>query len=91
MILILSFPVQAQAVCLPADKVESLLGDRYGERVVGKGIAQPGVLIEHWINAEKGTFTFVVTTPDGISCITSVGEDWQTVERVSGTPIRLHY
>lgn len=64
-----------QTVCAPREIVAQALGREYGEAQVGAGLAD-GNIIELWVNAETGTFTLLVTRPDGISCMVGAGDSW---------------
>lgn len=51
---------------------------RYDERIVGAGITFADRVLEIFA-APTGSWTAVVTTPGGPSCIASHGSDWQAV------------
>ena len=64
------------------------LGDRYGERIVGGGVAASGVLVELLTTprgAAEPTWSLIFTTPDGRSCLVSAGEGWR--EAVPPIPV----
>ncbi|MCG8545650.1 MAG: hypothetical protein MJE12_15730 [Alphaproteobacteria bacterium] len=52
------------------------LRDQYREQRTGLGITEDGTLVELFTSAE-GSFTVIVTTVFGLSCVTLFGEDWE--------------
>lgn len=74
----------AQGVCLPHSEAVRKLSE-IGESRVGLGISErSGAVIELYVADETGTFTVLVTRPDGIACITAWGVDWMTTEEIAG-------
>lgn len=68
---------QAQAVCMPLDKViVGLEGGKIQEQSSGAGISA-GMLLRLFVNAKTGTWTFLQIRPDGIACILLAGDGWQ--------------
>lgn len=70
--------------CRPHDEVAKFLTEKHGEQVAGIGVARNHA-VEFYVS-ERGTWSFVVTSPDGISCIMAVGADWQTLTPEYGNP-----
>lgn len=68
---------QGQPSCYPRADVVSVLGGKYGESVQSRGIAANGSLIEMWANVDTGTWTAVVSTPGGPSCVVASGNSFQ--------------
>ncbi len=80
---------QAQMACGTRDSVVAKLGDKYGEVRKGVGLAGPTAIIEIWVSEATGTWTILKTTPNGLTCIMAVGDNWQddaAVKRVTGAP-----
>ena len=53
---------------------------RYGEVVIGQGVTFNGGVLEIFANPESGTFSAVLSMPQGmggVSCIVSAGKDWE--------------
>ncbi len=77
-----SIPAQARAQVVCADRrlVTDHLATNYDEHAAGTGLTFAGQAIELYV-AESGSWTIVVTGPDGESCIVSHGEAWQTRPR----------
>ena len=62
--------------CGPRKALTKKLEQAYGETRQGVGLTGGQVLFEVW-TSEKGTWTLLLTRPDGKSCVMAVGEDWQ--------------
>ena len=58
-----------------ADMVK-VLAKRYGEKPRAIGVANPTAVIEIF-TSKNGTWTILLTKPDGASCIVSAGESWE--------------
>ena len=69
-----------------ATVVDALTGD-YGERAQGFGLTRTGELMEVFANPETGSWSIVITTPDGSSCFGSVGDNFTVAPpAVAGAP-----
>ena len=75
----------AQASCGPRDQLVKLLADRYKEDPVGIGLAQPGEVLEVFAS-QAGTWSMVMTMPDGKSCLIAAGNNWEMVTKIKGNP-----
>lgn len=53
------------------------LSHQYAEKPVAMGLARNGGLIEVLTSHDGGTFTIIVTSPDGRTCMVAAGEAWQ--------------
>ena len=67
---------QAQMVCGMRDSVVAKLGDKYGEVRRGGGLAGPTANFEIWASEATGSWTILKTTPNGLTCVMAVGDDW---------------
>lgn len=69
--------VSAQGMpCGPrSDIVEKLL-DVYGENFSGGGLHNDSAVYEVWTSDDAGTWTILLTRPDGTSCVMAAGTDW---------------
>lgn len=54
------------------------LAREFGERQVGVGLVNKGVIVELMISEKDKTWTFVATAANGVSCIVAAGDHWQT-------------
>lgn len=66
----------AEPLCGPHTDVASGLREAYDENMVAQGLTSAGVLIEVFASG-SGTWTLVLVTPSGVSCLVSHGEGWR--------------
>ncbi len=66
-----------QDSCMRHDEAVAWLDARFGERVIGQGLADGGRVMFEIFAGPKGTWTLLVSTPEGPSCIIADGFDWQ--------------
>lgn len=69
--------------CGPRDKILVDIKGKYQEKPDSAGLTNQGMLMEVF-TSEKGTFTVLLSSPQGISCIAAVGEGW--VRKPKGDP-----
>lgn len=70
---------RAEPACASHEAVSKQLEQRYAEAPIAMGLANSGKLIQVFASADGGSWTVVVTEPDGTSCIAASGRYWQTV------------
>ncbi len=68
---------RAQDSCMSRDEAVAWLEARFGEQVIGRGLADGGRVMFEIFTGPKGTWTLLVSTPEGPSCIIADGFDWQ--------------
>jgi hypothetical protein len=73
----------AQAQCGPREQIVKSLGENFKEAPIGMGVTQPGQVVELFASS-SGSWTMVVTTPNGTSCLVAAGENWDTVRTARG-------
>ena len=79
MITVGTFPSPAQSqICNTHEKITAGLKQNFGEDVQAIGITSVGALIEIY-TSPLGTWTVVLTIPNGPSCIIADGVDFQIV------------
>ncbi len=83
-------PLHAQAAepspCGPRKQVVSQLEAKFGEEPVAIGVSDNGRLIEILAGKAGGTFTVILTSPQGVSCIVLTGGDWQSRSQTISGP-----
>ncbi|MCG7394127.1 hypothetical protein MHY87_14555 [Microvirga sp. ACRRW] len=79
-------PASAQASCGPREQLVRLLAEQYKEDPVGIGLAQPGQVLEVFAS-QGGSWTMVMTMPDGKACLIAAGDNWEMVTKIKGNPI----
>ncbi len=71
-----AIPAEAQLQCARRSELATHLDQRFDEKLTGVGITSDGLLLEVFASND-GSWTILVTRPDGHSCIVSHGTDWQ--------------
>ncbi|MBS9717685.1 hypothetical protein ACFFUT_18585 [Pseudohalocynthiibacter aestuariivivens] len=65
--------------CAMRDQVVDRLKSEFSEQLTAGGIQatrSAQTLLEVWASPETGTFTVMLTSPNGVSCIVAAGTDW---------------
>jgi hypothetical protein len=76
----------AQALCLSHDTLVEFLQDSHSEEQVGAGLETGGHLFEIFATGDGSTWTMVVTTPNGASCVIATGLEWQELKGSAPDP-----
>ena len=64
--------------CLPRADLLAHLAKKYSEAPVAAGMTNDGRgLVEVLTTGDGGTWTIIVTTPHGMSCLVTAGEGWR--------------
>lgn len=71
-------PASAQLACGQHTEVVTTLSKKYSEKPVSMGLGSNGAMIEVFAS-NKGTFTIVITRPNGNSCLVATGEGWKSI------------
>ena len=77
---------QAQPQCNKRDNVLALLAKKYKETPIAAGVTNTGGLVEVLTDIKSGTWTIIVTTPQGVSCLVAAGEGWRNMEQIALEP-----
>ncbi len=75
-----SASAKAQQICGDRAKIIDHLGSGYKEMRSGIGLAASGTVIELF-TAKTGTWTMLMTAPDGRTCVMGTGEGWEQTQR----------
>ncbi len=67
------------AQCAARDTVMAHLADKYGETRRGIGLAGQGAVMEVYAADATGTWTILMTLPNGTSCMIASGQGYETV------------
>lgn len=79
----------ADRQCNDREAVLNLLANKYSEGRVAFGVTNNGGLVEvlkTGPDAKKDTWTIIITTSKGVSCLVAAGEGWREVELVAEDP-----
>jgi hypothetical protein len=78
----ISFAASAQTLCSARSNFLKHLGASHAEAPSAMGLTSSGKVVEI-LTSEKGTWTIIVTNPDGVSCVVAAGDAWENVERIA--------
>jgi hypothetical protein len=80
-------PAAAQSRnCSAHASVVAQLAEKYGETRQSIGIAQGNAVIEVFASSATGTWTIIVTTPDGPTCLIAAGEAFEATPETAPEP-----
>ena len=63
--------------CTSRGEVVAKLAQRFGETLRSVGLQKKDGLVEIYASEKTGTWTILVTRPDGMSCLLAAGELWE--------------
>ena len=75
-----------KTVCGPRDKIIERLAVRFDERQSAIGMTGGGSLVELFVSPD-GSWTFVHTTTEGVSCLLAAGENWEQLPETPAQPL----
>lgn len=67
------------SVCLERKMLVSYLAERFSEKPRALGLVQSSNVMEVYVSG-NGTWTIVVTNPQGLACIVAAGDTWEDVQ-----------
>ncbi len=65
--------------CAPREDVIKRLAKSYGETRRGIGIVRQGAVMEVYASDQTGSWTIVVTLPEGVTCLIASGQSYETL------------
>jgi hypothetical protein len=68
---------EGRAACADRTLVVERLAERYGETLQSMGLHQNQNVLEVYASDETGTWTILVTRPDGKACLIAAGQMWE--------------
>ncbi len=83
---LLAWPAVAAPQCSPRESVLKMLQSKYKEAPVAVGVTNNGGLVEVLSTGQGETWSIIITTPQGVSCLVAAGEGWRAVEHVAMDP-----
>ena len=85
--LFLSAPsAYAEQFCAPRDTALVQLEKQFGELISGRGLAENGKRMIELLVSKKGSWTVLISEPNGRSCVVASGESWQGITVLVGDP-----
>ncbi len=79
-------PASAQAACAPHAEVTKQLANGHSENPVGIGLANNGAVVEVFSSSDGSSWTIIMTMPNGMSCLVTAGEYWESLPEVRQGP-----
>jgi hypothetical protein len=73
--------------CHNATEIAKQLSSKYDEAPVAFGLQSNGNLLQVYASEDKGTWTVVSTSPQGLSCIVAAGKRWESMPFVKEDPL----
>ena len=70
--------VFGQPLCGDHDEIVAALAVGYEESRIGIGLSNAGGMIEVY-TSPRGTWTMLLTTPDGQTCMIGAGDNWDGI------------
>ena len=85
-VLLQSGSATALGPCEQRDNLIAALAERYREVPIALGVTNGGSLVEVLQNRTSETWTLIVTSPQGISCLVFSGDGWREPTRTAAKP-----
>lgn len=82
-------PAWAQALCGDRDEIVSRLESGYEESASALGIVGSGGVVELY-TSDEGSWTLLMTQPNGVTCLLAAGESWETLPVAKQTSHRAY-
>ena len=80
LVAIVSFPVAAQQLaCNERTEIIRQLDKDYAEKSTAIGLANNGGVVEVMTSKTDGSWTIIITLPDGTSCLIAAGHSWEAL------------
>lgn len=67
--------------CHRHDFIANMLANKYQEHPIAFGLDSDGGMVEIFTSPDGGTWTILVTGPNGQSCIVSAGRNWDNLPK----------
>lgn len=80
---LLADEASAQFACSNRPEVLQYLADKYQETPVSIGLSSSGGVVEVLSAPAGGSWTILITMPNGMSCMVAAGEGWQSVPQTA--------
>ena len=68
----------AQQACGERAKFMNKLEETFAERPIAMGLTEKGAVLEVFASPH-GSWTFLITLPDGLTCVVASGQSWETL------------
>ncbi len=71
--------------CDQRSRVIGHLADKYKEATVAVGVTNSGGLVEVLSSGDGQTWTIIVSSPTGVTCLLATGEGWRALQSIAAT------
>lgn len=78
-------PAAAQTICGERGDFLTQLSKRHGETPSSIGLSSSGQVLEV-LTSKEGTWTILMTSPQGKTCLVAAGEAWENLPKVAMGP-----
>ena len=68
---------ETRQACAKRDQVVRKLEEKFGETLRSIGLHQSDGVVEIYSSEETGTWTILMTRPDGMTCLLASGQLWE--------------
>ena len=75
-------PAAAQSNCADRDEALAVLAEKHGEHVAFRAVSGRGVMMEVTVNSESGSYSVLMTSPGGPTCMVDEGYNFEVVDEV---------
>ena len=75
-------PAAAQPVCGERNKFTNRLEQSFAEHPIAMGLTDKGAVLEVFAS-QNGSWTFLITMPNGLTCVVASGQSWETLAAVN--------
>jgi hypothetical protein len=72
--------------CAERAEVVRRLAERFGETLRSVGLHRDDAVVEIYSSEATGTWTILMTRPDGVTCLLAAGQRWEQDARPLGKP-----
>ncbi len=69
----------AKSTCETRSAVLDFLSTKYSEAPIAMGMSKDGGVVEILTSGPGSTFTIIVTTPNGLTCMVAAGDSWENL------------
>ena len=76
----------AQQICASRDQAVAQLKQLHHERVLGRGLVPDGKAMFELFVSKSGSWTVLVSDPQGRTCVVASGASWQQLKPFLGDP-----
>ena len=77
----------SQMLCSARPIMVEQLQKRYAEVPVAMGLQSNGTVLEVYSSRRTNTWSIVITTPTGVSCLVSEGQNWEALPQLVDGPV----